>query len=503
MGSQFATLLYSRRNRSLRRGRSLHGERSGAVAVIVAFTIIPIMMLVGLVVDLGWVLQAKSDLDLTADAAALAAVRTAASGYVANQSQATYIGEAQLAALQWWQAQSGSVPEVTSSTCSPVIVQTGQTIKVTINYTAQVYEILPKIFRWTNPNTGSPNANIANSSTASITVQAYGTIDFLLDNTSSMMLPATDQDLALLQGKESTWLASASNRSLVGGNPIGWNPNGGGSFGTGNYPLASTTYYCAFACHWESSSTATNPTDFYGLARQVGEKLRFDEVQSATVTAIQQMETLEQTNGQLSVGVFAFGGTNMTSPSYLSTIFAEAPLDPTVNGVSQKSAGGAAAIAALQNISPPVSGDIPNTNVGIALSDTLAITGPGGTGNTAASPLKSLILVTDGIEDDTTPQSIPSTEGPIRSSVCTAMKNAGYTVYVLYTPYNSEQVYVPNSYALIPYITGASSPSVLSSLQSCASSVNDVIVANSSDDIQAGMTTLIDEAVGATTRFIN
>ncbi len=486
-----------------RRSRSFADDRrSGAVAVIFAFALIPIMMLVGLAIDFGWVLQAKSDLDLTADAAALAAVRTAAAGYAATQTQDTYLAEAQLAALQWWNAQAGSVPEVTASTCSPVITQTGQTIKVTIKYTAQVYEVLPKIFNWVNPNTGANNANIANSSTASITVQAFGTIDFLLDNTSSMMLPASDSELLKLQAKEQTWLASSANRNLVGGNPIGWNSNGSG-YGVGDYPLPATGNYCAFACHWESSSTSTNPTDFYGLARQAGEQLRFDVVQSATVTAIQTMETLEQTNGQLSVGIFAFGGANMTSPSYLTTIFAEAPLDPTVNGVSTKSAGGAAAIAALQTISPPATGDSANTNIGTALSDTLAITGPGGTGNTAASPLKSLILVTDGVEDDTNPQSIPSTEGPIRPSVCTAIKNAGYTLYVLYTPYNSENVYLPNNYALQPYINGTASPSVLSALQSCASSPNDVIQATSPTDIQAGMTTLIDEAVGATTRLTN
>jgi Flp pilus assembly protein TadG len=485
-------------------------EQSGAVAVIVAFTLIPIMMLVGLVIDLGWVLQAKSDLDLTADAAALAAVRTAATGYVASQTQAVYLQEARQAASDWWNAQSGSVPEVTASTCTPVITQTGQTFKATISYTAQVYEVLPMIFRWVNPNTGSGNANIADSSVASITVQAFGTIDFLLDNTSSMMLPADDTELLKLQTGEQKWLLSKANQNYVttgtnAPNLTGWNSVTGGGYDVAALPLPGTGNYCAFACHWNASSTGTNPTDYYGVARQssVNEQLRFDVVQSATVTAIQQMETLEQTNGQLSVGVFAFGGANMSSSSYLTTIFADAPLDPTVNGVSAKSAGGTAAIAALKTISPPVTGDNANTNIGTALTDTLAITGPGGTGNTAASPLKSLILVTDGLEDDTTPQSIPNTEGPIKPSVCTAIKNAGYTLYVLYTPYNSENVYLPNNYALQPYINGSASPSVLSSLQSCASSPNDVIQATSPSDIQAGMTTLIDEAVGSTTRFIN
>jgi hypothetical protein len=268
----------------------------------------------------------------------------------------------------------------------------------------------------------------------------------------------------------------------------------------------STSQYCAFACHWVAGSSATNQKDYYGVARSTTEKLRFDEVQSATQTAIGQMESLEQTLGQLAVGVFAFGGPAMTSSTYLTTIYGETPLDiatSTSNGVIVKGAGGAAAIAALASITPPVTGDTPNTNIGNAIGYMLAKTGVGGNGNTSTTPRRSLILVTDGVEDDTNPQSIPSTEGPINPSVCTAIKDAGYTVFILYTPYNSQQAYLPNNIALQPYITAATSPSIQSALISCAGSAQNVVTASSESDIQAGMTTLIDEAVGNTTRLSN
>ena len=226
-------------------------------------------------------------------------------------------------------------------------------------------------------------------------------------------------------------------------------------------------------------------------------------VQSATVTAIQEMVTQEQALGQLNVGVFAFGGPAMSSSAYLKTIYPETPIDLTVAGITVKGTGALAAIAALALISPPVTGDVANTNIGNALAYTLAITGPGGNGNTASTPRRSLILVTDGVEDDTNPQSIPSTEGPINPAVCTAMKNANYTIYVLYTPYNYAPVYLPNNMALQPYITGAAAPNILSALQSCASSPSDVIVANAPADIQAGIVALMDEAVGNTTRLSN
>ncbi len=498
------------------------GEKAGAVTVVFATSVVPVIMLASLAIDYGWVLQAKSQLDLAADAAAMAAARTAASGYAAGQTSANYMSEANTAAAQWWAAQAGTVPLAKSFSETPAISQNGQNFTATVAYTATVNEILPNFFHWINPKTGVGNASIASSATVSITVHGYGTVDFLLDNTSSMMLPATDNDLALLQAAEQVWINTPipgggysqvnARRVIAGeGGLVGWD-GGIYSYGIGlvngsvspSLPLPiQTTQYCAFACHWDASSSAANPTDFYGVAKQAGEKLRFDVVQSATVTAIQQMEALEQVSGQLSVGVFAFGGVGTSSPNYLTTIAPETPIDTTVAGVTIKNAGAVAAMAALSSISPPVTSDIPNTNIGLAMADTLAVAGSGGTGATASSPKKSLIMVTDGVEDDTAPQSIPSTEGPMNPSVCTAMKAAGYTVYILYTPYTAEPVYLPNNMALQPYLTSSSSPGVLASLQNCASSSSDVIEATSPTEIQTAMSVLINEAVGSTTAVTN
>ena len=498
-------------------------DRLATVSLIFATMIVPICMLSALVIDFGFVSQTKTQLDLAADAAALAAARTAGAGYASGQTSAVYMAEGTAAATQWFAAQAGTVGHAISFTATPSVTQNGQTFTAVVSYTAVVYETMPKIFSWTNKSTNGANASISGSSTGVIIVNAFGTIDFLLDNTSSMMLPATDADLLILQTAMKTWLNSSSNQALVeasgGANGlVGWYaPYTGGSNGISiptantNATLAgmATSQFCAFACHWASGSSATNQKDYYGVARATSPKevLRFDEVQSATQTAIGQMETLEKTLGQLAVGVFAFGGPAMTSSNYLTTIYNETALDITTStskGVIVKSAGGAAAIAALASITPPVTGDSSNTNIGNAIAYMLAKTGPGGDGNTATTSRRSMILVTDGVEDDTPGgQSVPSTEGPINPSVCTAIKNAGYTVFILYTPYNSAQAYLPNNMTLQPYITGASSPSIQSALISCAGSPQNVVTASLASDIQAGMTTLIDEAVGNTTRLSN
>jgi Flp pilus assembly protein TadG len=515
-----------------RAGRGLAADKSAAVAIIFATMIVPICMLTALVIDYGFVMQTKSQLDLAADAAALAAARTAGSGYAAGQ-QATasgntpgYLTEGNLAGNQWFAAQAGNVPHALSYNATATVSQTGQTFTATVTYTAQVSETMPGIFKWKNPNTGLADANISGTSTAVIIVNAFGTVDFLLDNTSSMMLPATDADLLTLQTAEKAWLTNASyvsNQNYVEENPgpgglvggqltspySGITISGGSNAANANNKTLTAMpvgQFCAFACHWVSTSTATNPQDYYGVARTTPEKLRFDEVQTATQIAIGEMETLEQTLGQLAVGVFSFGGPAMTSSSYLTTIYGETPLDTTTStskGVIVKSAGGQAAIAALATITPPVTGDVANTNIGNAITYMLAKTGVAGNGNTAATPRRSLLLVTDGVEDDTEPQSIPSTEGPINPAVCNAIKAAGYTVYILYTPYSPEPIYLPNNTNLIPYINATTSPGIYPALQNCASSPSNVIKASSESDIQAGMVQLIDEAVGNTTRLSN
>jgi hypothetical protein len=59
---------------------------------------------------------------------------------------------------------------------------------------------------------------------------------------------------------------------------------------------------------------------------------------------------------------------------------------------------------------------------------------PSGNGLTRSAPQKELILVTDGFEDD--PNSPKATaRQAFEYAYCTQFKNAGYAVYVLYTPY--------------------------------------------------------------------
>ena len=115
-------LLLAARGRAQPR-KGLGADKYAAVAIIFATMIVPICMLTALVIDYGFVMQTKSQLDLAADAAALAAARTAGSGYAAGQQQSNpsgcgnasgYLAEGNLAGNQWFSAQAGNVPHALS-----------------------------------------------------------------------------------------------------------------------------------------------------------------------------------------------------------------------------------------------------------------------------------------------------------------------------------------------------------------------------------------------------
>ncbi len=68
--------------RSSTRRRVNHPQRRGAVTVLVAFLLVPFTAMVAFAIDIAWIVQARSDLQAAADAAALAGAEQLMSGFV-------------------------------------------------------------------------------------------------------------------------------------------------------------------------------------------------------------------------------------------------------------------------------------------------------------------------------------------------------------------------------------------------------------------------------------
>jgi hypothetical protein len=130
---------------------------------------------------------------------------------------------------------------------------------------------------------------------------------------------------------------------------------------------------------------------------------------------------------------------------------------------------------------------------------------PACNGSSPTNPKRALIIVTDGLADYGS-RSIPSSEGPIDPANCTAMKNLGYNVYVLYTTYitTPTNLVLPFSNSqLLPYLNGTQAPTMAGSLQSCASAPTNYIQASIPADIDAAMTQLLKAALASGGRFTN
>ena len=111
-------------------------DRSAAVALTFAISVLPVTLLIGVAIDLGFVTQSKSQLNAAADAAALAAATTAANGFTAGLPN--YIALGQTAGSQWFDSQGKTTLNTSTPTSTVGVTQTGSVFFSTVTYQATV-----------------------------------------------------------------------------------------------------------------------------------------------------------------------------------------------------------------------------------------------------------------------------------------------------------------------------------------------------------------------------
>ncbi len=438
-------------------------DRSAGIALTFALTAIPVIGVIGIGIDFGLATQAKTQLNLATDAAALAAAKGAADAFTAGQQD--YIGAGQKVGAEWFKSQAGTVLGATLQTPTVTVTQSGPVFTSQVSYQGTVAPYFAPIF-------GVTTIALGGSSSATIATNAYVSVTFLLDNSSSMLIAATQAGVDTMNS-----ITPVPDNSHSGGNAYGPDsPN--------DVPDGLGSLQCAFACHWDLKSK-----DYYGLARGNNVQLRFDVLQNAVTSAINQMTSQQKIPYQFSVAVYTFN-------SALTKIY------PTsINQTdSTDLASGATAAQAMQS---PVVPDQANTDFPTIMSALIQESTAAGDGSTPSSRKKSLIIVTDGLADygDRT---IPTSEGPINPADCTAMKSLGYSIYVLYTTYittPSNLVLPFGNINLLGYINGTSSPTMAGSLQSCASAPANFAQASDPAAINNAMAQLLQSALNNGGRY--
>jgi Flp pilus assembly protein TadG len=541
-----------------RRLRHLPRDRRGAVALLFATMIIPLVGLVGLAIDYGIWNEAYASLSLAASSAALNAAKFAASAKA--QGDTNYLSEGVTAGQQWFLAELGQGSYAADPGTTPPTVSVSinaNIITANVSYTSTVKAMFGKIFK-------KAQYPITVSASATMSSGAYLEVVLMLDNSSSMAVGATPSDMTTLMQQSPCDTSNEFTRTLLtpytqlsGENYSEFQQSwqGGTYDGTLSYPVTngSLSFYaatpsssatsvaycnstapsggtciqveqcpllvnllpayagppCAFACHWDSSKAAGLGTDLWALARHKGVTLRLDTVKNAANLVLQTMQSNNVSSvNNLSVGVYTFNTT-------LNPIYPGTGCTPQAFGCEAGS-NWSTAISAVglppqssgtytdTGIQPPVaatSGNNDNTEVEEAMSKLASsYVTAAGDGSSATKPRKVLILITDGFEDDPTGTGYNGLRQAMPYSACTPFKTMGYTVYVIYTPYYPlmHQWYLANA---IPIAEGSGTSSIAYNLQACATNANDYISASNQSSVNSALLGFLSNALNSPAMF--
>lgn len=358
-------------------------DRGGNIALTFGLAALPIVLAVGAAVDYTLANRTKAVLDSYADAAVISAVNQVAMSLTNSGAKtfATNQFNAQAATLK-----KGSVSKVTVKVTTTANVRTA-----VLNYTASV----PTAFM------GMVNVNtiaISGSSTAASAAPTYIDFYLLLDNTPSMGVGATPADVTKM--------------------------------------VNNTPDQCAFACH----QLDVAPNDYYGLAKTLGVTTRIDVVRSATQQLMDTATASQTASGQFRMAIYTFGAS--ATNAGLTNIFS----------LSSSLSSAKTAAANIDLMTVPYQNYASDTDTNFdavfpAINNQIATPGDG---SASASPQKILFFVSDGVADAaniscTQPTSAgqdPQThtnytrcQEPLTVSNCTALKDRGIKIAVLYTTY--------------------------------------------------------------------
>jgi len=537
--------------------RAFARARAGAVALLFATMIIPILGLVGLAIDFGIWNEADASLSVAASSAALNAAKTAAGALA--QADSNYVTEGQTAGKLWFLAELGQGSYAADSGTAPATVKiatNGSMITATVTYPSTVNSIFGKMFT-------IARYPITVTAAATMSAGSYLEVVLMLDNSSSMGIGATTADMTKMMQQtpcfsSNEWTRTASSskyNQVVRYDYSSFQYSYGGETydGAEAYPVVSgsltlkasvaptatrpITYCdptavsnglcplveqcptnvngypayagapCAFACHSDGTKAAGLGNDQWALARQNGVTLRLDTVKIAANLVLKAMQNNNiSALNNLSVGIYTFNST--LNPIYPGTgctpqaFGCEAGSDWATAisdvGLPPQTAG----TTTDTGIQPPVpaSSNGQNTLVEEALSNlaTNYVTAAGN-GTSATSPRKVLFLITDGLED--VPNSTGSgTQQALTSSSCQAFKNMGYTVYVVYTPYYP-LMNITYLSSLVPIVEGTGPGTITSNLQACATNKNDYIAATDQSSLNSALLSFLTDALNTPATF--
>src|SRR5947209_1080198 len=322
------------------------GDRKGNVAIIFAFSLMPIALLTGMGIDYTSAASKKAMLDAAADAAALAAV-TPTLMALPSASSIT-------AAQNMFNSQVTNIPGLSAAPTPTVnAVDNGLKRTVTVSYTAASRNSFAGVL-------GQAAWALNGSSQAAASVAPNIDFYLLLDNSPSMAIAATSGAIATM----------VATTSAQGG--------------------------CAFACH-RTNVAADNlgnagGVDNYTLAKNLGVVTRIQNLNAATQalmdTATTTMANYHSTY-RMAIYTFNTGETN--------TITA---LTSSLSSAKSQAAGIDVLTVYKNNwLTSSTNNSDEDTDFEAAMANINTTMPAPGTGMAGSTPQEVLFLVSDGVDD--------------------------------------------------------------------------------------------------------
>ncbi|WP_105383185.1 TadE/TadG family type IV pilus assembly protein [Neorhizobium alkalisoli] len=362
-------------------------DKSGNFGLMSALMLVPLIGVAGLSIDFADALMIKQQLQDSADAAALGAVAESSIG-VAEAMKMTGNGSIEVAIKDAENIFRGQLAKSGGFTLNDVdakVVREDNQLKAVFSYSATIPTTLLNVI-------GKDTMTIAGTATAVFQTETFRDFYLLLDNTPSMGVAATPDDI--------------------------------------NTMVASTPDGCAFACHIVKNGVE-DPNSYYNLAKSLGVTIRINVVAQATAALMDTAIKVRKSPNQFRMAVYTFGekaeDTKLLEISSLSD--------------DLKTAKAKAALIDLMSIPKQNYNNDQQTDFDRALKDIGKKMDKPGTGLSAASPEKIIFFVSDGVNDSAKGSGCTKrTKGtrcqePIDTKACDKLKAEGYKIAVLYTTY--------------------------------------------------------------------
>jgi len=403
-------------------------DRRGNIAVIFALALLPVLSAVGCAIDYSRANQLRSKLLAAADAASVGSIAKRSPAFIAAGTM-TSDGAIQAGvtdAQNIFDANMTGVTGYTLNSRTPTVTKSGSTVTSTLAFSASIPTMFMGVI-------GRSAINLTGTSTSTANMPQYIDFYLLLDNSPSMGVAATPDDVTKM--------------------------------------VNNTSDQCAFACH-----DYNNSNNYYNLAKTLGVTTRIDVLRSATQQLMDTAAATETYSNQFRMAIYDFGASSRTIG--LRALFA---LSSSLS--SAKTAAANIDLMGVYGNNDAYTGD-KDTQFSTVFPAITTIVANSGSG-TSSAPLKYLFFVSDGVADESNASCAktmynkhwgdisPRCQSPINSSLCDTLKGNGVKIAVLYTTYLELKTNLWYTDWLYPFNQGPFGPSpnseIAQKMQACAS----------------------------------